>query len=240
MRTLLFLIVVIISGFTAGIIHGVINLVAVEPFLDKAINIENQNLFQSGTVENSSDFWKQFDTYRLWQKEGEVLAGGILGLAMGSLFGLVFAYARNWLPTQNNLKKSLVLCVIMWLTIFLIPFLKYPSNPPAVGDPNTIVFRQEIFVGFITISGFSALGFAILSKKLKGSRKVIGLLGYVILITFAFIIMPDNPDKILISMELVNQFRFASAITMTVFWFANAVILGLLWEKFQPHMAKIG
>jgi hypothetical protein len=48
--------------------------------------------------------------------------------------------------------------------------------------------------------------------------------------------MPPYPDKITISMDLVNGFRIVSAITMTAYWITNAVILGWLWKKFQPHI----
>ena len=71
--------------------HGLINLVVIEPFLDKAIGIENQNLFATGQAQDTPQFWEEFNTYRVWQKQGEVIAGGILGLSTGALFGLVFA-----------------------------------------------------------------------------------------------------------------------------------------------------
>lgn len=238
MKTLLFLSIVLISGFSAGIIHGLVNLVSVEPLLDKAIGIENKNMFEKGEASDTPDFWKKFDAYRMWQKQGEVLAGGILGLATGALFGLVFAYIRNWLPGKHHVKKALVLCFIMWLTIFFMPFLKYPANPPTVGDPNTIDFRQTTYTAFIAISGLGALGFAVLSRKISGPRKIIALLGYVILVTLAFFVMPENPDKISISMDLVNQFRIMSAITVTIWWVSNAVILGFLWQRFQPHVTR--
>jgi len=238
MKTLLFLVIVIFSGFSAGIIHGLVNLVVVEPFLDKAIGIENQNMFGTGETRETPDFWQKFDAYRMWQKEGEVLAGGILGLASGALFGLVFAYVRGSLPSNNDVKKALLLCSIMLLVIFFIPFLKYPANPPAVGDTNTISFRQSIYSEFIALSGLGALGFSVLYKKLGSSKKLIAPLGYTIFITIAFLLMPDNPDKITISMDLVNQFRIASLITVTISWIANALILGALWQRFQPHITR--
>ena len=45
MKTGLFIIIVLLSGCFAGIIYGGLNLLIVEPYLDAAINIENQNLF---------------------------------------------------------------------------------------------------------------------------------------------------------------------------------------------------
>ena len=59
-----------ISGAFAGLIHGTVNFVLVEPYLDQAIGIENQNLFDSGEEENTPQFWVKYDGYRTWQKSG--------------------------------------------------------------------------------------------------------------------------------------------------------------------------
>lgn len=239
MKTLVFLVIVLVSGFTAGIIHGLVNLVIVEPFLDRAIGIENQNLFASGEAQDTPQFWEEFNTYRIWQKQGQIFAGGILGLSTGALFGLVFAYSRHALSGQNHVKKALVLAAIMWFTMFFIPFLKYPANPPTVGDPNTIVLRSLMYVIFVALSGLGALGFSRVYKKMQNPvRKFVVPIGYAIYITAIFILMPQNPDKITATMDLVNDFRIVSASTVTMQWIINAVILGLLWQKFQPHLEK--
>ncbi|MGD8432161.1 MAG: CbtA family protein, partial [Nitrosopumilaceae archaeon] len=101
MRASLFVIIVLVSGAFAGFIHGATNLVLVEPYLDEAINIENQNLFASGEEENTLDFWVEYEGYREWQKGGQILAGVILGTSIGALFGIVFALSRNSLPGNN-------------------------------------------------------------------------------------------------------------------------------------------
>lgn len=236
MKAISFLVIVIIAGLLAGLVHGMLNIVIVEPYLDNAIGIENQRLFAQGQAKDTSQFWQKFSDYRIWQKQGSLVSGAILGTATGSLFGLVFAYSRRALPTQNNITKALVLGAIMWATIFFIPFLKYPANPPTVGDPNTIQFRTITFVIFMLASGLGALGFSRLYKKLK-TKKAMAIVGYVIFISIVFFVMPQNPDKISISMELVNGFRAVSATTMTIYWISNAVILGWLWNKVRPDMA---
>jgi predicted cobalt transporter CbtA len=239
LKTLLFLAIVLVSGFSAGIIHGLINLGIVEPYLDWAIGIENQNLFASGEAQDTPQFWEEFGTYRIWQKQGEVVAGGILGLSIGALFGLVFGYSRHMLPGQNHVKKALVLAGIMWFTMFLIPFLKYPANPPTVGDPATIVLRTSLYVALVALSGLGAFGFSRVYKKIKiKSRKIIVPLGYAIYISIIFMIMPDNPDEVIAPADLLTGFRIASASTVTVFWALDAIILGVLWQKFKPHVEK--
>lgn len=239
MKTLLFLTIVLVAGFSAGIIHGVVNLVVAEPFLDKAIGIENQKLFDSGQAKDTPQFWQEFNQYRTWQKQGDVLAGGILGLSMGALFGLVFAYSRHILPGENHVKKALVLAGIMWFTLFFIPFLKYPANPPTVGDPSTIFVRSTLYVSFVALSGLGALGFSRIYKKFQNNyKRVVVPLAYAVYILIVFVLMPQNPDEILAPAELLNGFRIASASTVTMFWIVDAIILGMLWQKFQPHLEQ--
>ena len=34
----------------------------------------------------------------------------------------------------------------------IFPFLKYPANPPGVGEPESIGYRQTLYVGFIALA----------------------------------------------------------------------------------------
>ena len=233
MKSALFILIVIISGALAGAIHGTVNFAIVEPYLDQAIGIENENLFASGEADDNPQFWADYEEYRVWQKSGQVIAGMILGVAMGSLFGIVYALSRNSLPGKNDVAKALVLAAIMWVTVYLIPFLKYPANPPTVGDAETVVLRSILYVSFIAISGFGALAFYKLSKKLQSDKKYLGLVGYAVFIIAAFIVMPENPDEVTAPMNLVNEFRLMSVLGVTSFWISVGFILGLFWNKFD-------
>jgi len=231
-----FIAIVLVSGFVAGTIHGAVNLAIVEPYLDEAISIENRNLFTSGEAEDTPQFWVEYNSYRDWQKSGQLLAGGILGMSIGALFGIVFAYSRNSLPKGHTVKKTFVLAAIMWLTIFLIPFLKYPANPPTVGDADTVVLRQTLYLLFIAISGFSAVGFFVLYKKLQNKKKGFAFIGYAVFITAVFFMMPPSPDEVTAPMDLVNGFRTMSVVAVSTFWVAEAIILGALWQKYKTKL----
>jgi len=224
----------LVSGASAGLIHGMVNFAIVEPYLDQAIGIENQNLFESGEELDTPEFWVEYEGYRVWQKSGQILAGVILGTSIGALFGIVFALSKNSLPGTNNLKKSLILAGTMWFTMYLIPFLKYPANPPTVGDSETIVLRAILYLSFIAISGFGALGFFKLSQKFQSKKKIIPLIGYVIFISTIFFAMPENPDEISAPMNLVNEFRLMSILGVSSFWLSVGIILGILWNKIEP------
>ena len=238
MKTGIFILIVLLSGCFAGTIYGTLNLIIVEPYLDDAINIENQNLFSSGEEIDGPQFWVEYYEYRSWQKGGQILAGAILGTSIGSLFGIVYALSKKSLPSRNNIGKTLILAGLMWFTLFVIPFLKYPANPPTVGDGETVVLRGILYLTLIAVSGFLAIGFYQIFKRLKAKNRILPIIGYGVLISMVFFIMPENPDEISTSMELVNGFRAVAFLTGTIFWFTLALFLGVFWQKTNPDLSN--
>jgi hypothetical protein len=233
MKAATFITIVLISGAIAGTILGAVNQVIVEPYIERAIELELQNAEQSGEIINPIEF----AAYRFWQRGGEIAAGTILGLSLGSLFGIVFAYGRSSIPGSSNIKKALIIACIMWFTLFLVPALKYPANPPAVGDPDTILYRQGLYLAFLAISGSSALGLAFLYRKVGAmqAKKAIIPAAYAAIMAGAYFAMPANPDAISAPMDLVIGFRIVSALTMSMFWGLLGITLGAFWDKLKPH-----
>jgi predicted cobalt transporter CbtA len=233
LKTITFIAITLIAGAISGTFLAVINLGIVEPYIDEAINIENQNAIAQGEVINP----QEFNDYRLWQKSGEIAAGTILGVSLGALFGVVFALTRNSIPGSNDKKKALILAGVMLLVIYIVPALKYPANPPAVGDPETIYYRESLYITLLTVSSFSALGLAFLYRKIgdKKGKQILVPVIYIGIIAAAFIILPSNPDEITAPIDLVMGFRIASGLTMSGFWGLLGLILGALWDKTRPH-----
>ena len=217
------------SGVIAGIILALLNLGIVEPTIDKAIALEVQKQVSSGKNVNMSELID----YRYWQKGGAFAGGAIYGVGLASLFGVVFVFSRNKLPGKNNKQKAIVLSGIMWFVLFLMVALKYPANPPAVGNPETIYYREILYVAYIMISGFAALGMAVVWIKTRmNSKRIIIPLIYAAIMAAAYVVMPSNPDKIEISMDLIQTFRILTAITIGIFLGILGIVFGSLWDKF--------
>ena len=232
MKTIPFIAITLLAGAIAGTFLGAINQVVVEPYIDHAIELEKQSTGQSDQIINPTEF----TAYRFWQKGGEIAAGTILGLSIGSLYGIVFAYTRGLVPGSNNKKKALIVAGIMWFVLFLMPALKYPANPPAVGNPETIYYRQSLYIAFLAISGFSALGLAFLYQKVASLNinKAIIPSAYAAIMAGAYLAMPANPDSINAPIDLVIGLRLTSAITISMFWGLLGIIFGTFWDKLNP------
>ena len=231
MRSGIFVAIVLTSGALAGLAQGGINHVVVGPYLDDAIWAENRGLFDSGIEKNTPEFQDAHDAFRQWQKGGQVLAGVILGVSMGALFGIVYALSKDALPGEHEIKKACVLAGIMWTVMFLVPFLKYPANPPGAGGDD-IAYRQMLYVAFLAISGASAVGFYRISKRLRGRQKLLSLAGYGTFMALAALAMPGGTETM--QSGTVDEFRTASIFGTATFWIFMPLLLGYLWHRFRP------
>ena len=231
MKTLLFVAITLFSGASAGLVHGAVNLAAVEPYLDSAIEIENRQLIESGEAEDTPQFRAEYERYREWQKGGQLVAGVVMGTAVGSLFGIVYSLSRNSLPGGGDVAKSLLLAGAMWFVLYVVPMLKYPANPPTVGDAGTLVFREVLYVAFVAVSGAAALASYGAFKRL-GRRRAVLVPVYGAIVLAAFLLLPENPDENTAPADLVHGFRLMSAVGVTSFWAAVGAISGLLWRRF--------
>ena len=211
MKALTFIGITLLSGAIAGTLLGLINLVVVEPYIDKAIGIQDQVAINAGQVIDPV----QQSHYRNVAERRRDSLTTIYGISLSALFGVVFAYSRNskFLPRSNNKMKALVLAGIMFFVLFFVPSLKYPANPPGVGDPRTIYLRENLYVGFILSSGFTALGLAFVYRKfennnsLRSKKKLMLPLIYAVVMVIAYVCFPPNPDKVTIPMDLLTGFR---------------------------------
>jgi hypothetical protein len=233
MKSLTFIFISLLSGVIAGLILAGVNYYVAEPFIDQAIGIEVDNSIASGEV---VDF-DELSTYRVWQKEGTFAAGAFLGLTYGAILGIVYVISRKYLPSPDDRKKALILAAIMCLSLYVVPFIKYPANPPALGDPETIGLRDSLYTSYQLASGLIALGVTILIYKLRKISyiKYIIPVFYLGLVASIYAIFPANPDEITAPMDLVNAFRAVTFGTMVMFYLVLGAIFGIMWNKFKPH-----
>ncbi len=75
MKSISFILISVISGAIAGLILAGMNMLIIEPLIDKAIEIETSNAMNSG---ENIDMDEHILT-RTWQKSGSFIAGALLG-----------------------------------------------------------------------------------------------------------------------------------------------------------------
>jgi hypothetical protein len=114
----------------------------------------------------------------------------VYGTAFGGLFALVFAYAYGRMGSLSPRATAALLAGAAFLALVIIPDIKYPANPPAVGNPDTIGERT----GFFLVMILAAIAAMIIAWKIaRGMAEQMGswnaaLLGGAIFIALVVIV----------------------------------------------------
>ncbi len=235
--TVALIVIILVSGASAGLVYGTVGVLLAGPYLEAAIEVENSAMFAAGDAEDTVEFRAAYESYREWQRGGHIVTGIVLGASIGSLFGAVYVASHASLPGRSHVAKALAVAGVMWVALYVVPFVKYPPSPPAVGDPDTIAARTLLFLVLVAASGLGALGFAKMSAFLARTRRLgarqsvyAGIVCYAAFAAVLLVAMPQNPDpEPDLDGALLDGFRAASAAASASFWVAAGVILGALW-----------
>ena len=161
----------------------------------------------------------------------------VYGTAFGGLFALVFAYAFGRLGTARPRAVAALLAAAGFLALSVVPMIIYPSNPPAVGEPDTIAHRTALYFIMIGISVGATVGAIVLRTKLvertdAWTATLSALGAYVAVIIAAAAILPgidevpsDFPATVL------WHFRLASMGLQLVMWSTFGVVFGFAAER---------
>ncbi|MFN2555811.1 MAG: CbtA family protein [Nitriliruptorales bacterium] len=227
----------LLAGLLGGLLAGFFALVIGEKPLEQAIRLEAVAA-SSGVANTQAPADPEGDgtgvvVSRRTQRLGLLAATGVVGVALGGLFGAVFAMVGGGVTTDGPWLASVKLGVAAWLAVAVLPSLKYPANPPGVGDPATVGSRSVWYLTAILLSVVTALAVWGLNGRLKhvgvsvaqrhllaGAAAVAG----VVLVAA----LPANSDPIRIPADLLWNFRLNAFATTATLWFTLVVVFGLL------------
>jgi hypothetical protein len=196
-----------LAGLAAGILAFVFAKVFGEPQVDKAIAIEGPT-GEAPLVSRGAQ-----------STPGLLTATVVYATALGGVFALVFAIAWNRTIKASPKVAAAVLAAVGFAVIFLVPFLKYPSNPPAVGDPATIGERTQLYFLMVGIS----IAAAVAALRLHSAW------AFLVLVAAALLVMPgvnEVPDGF--PPDLLWNFRIATAGMHAVIWATLGLVFGWL------------
>jgi len=131
-------------------------------------------------------------------------------------------------------RRALVAGAVLAGAMTVAPWLKYPPNPPAVGDLETLAERQLLYVMVIVLAASWGLAAAALSSGLhrygwSEARRVVAVVALVVVpMGLAFAVLPGAPDPITVPANLLWSFRLASLSGNLLLWTVIALGFGLL------------
>lgn len=215
----------LVAGLAAGLTAAIFHLFFTEPLIDLAVAIE-----EAGDMSDHGPELVSRET----QKKGLVVGFVLLGIAWSMVLGVAFQAAQRWLPAMSRFKQGLTMALFAYWAVALLPFLKYPANPPGIGDPETIGERQALYAGFLALSVITVLVGIWLMSALKARRSSstratsLGWAAIVAVGLLLFVLMPGISEDGDLPADLLNSFRVMSILGLTIFWGTMGVLFGKL------------
>jgi hypothetical protein len=209
----------LIAGLCGGLLATGFARVVGESSVDRAIAFESAKAKAAGGHEEAP-----IVSRTLQKSFGLLTAAVVYGLSLGGLFGLAFAVVYGRVGRASPARTSILLAAFAFVTIYLVPFVKYPANPPSVGDPDTIGKRTALYLIMILISLLAAVAAVRLRGLLaeRWSASTATLLaggGYLLVVVVAGWALPPVQEvpKAFPAVTLY-QFREASIGMQAVLW----------------------
>ncbi|MFE1810464.1 CbtA family protein [Streptomyces sp. NPDC059533] len=172
------------------------------------------------------------------------LATGVLvyGVALGGIASLAFSFALGRVGGFSPRATAALTAAGAFATVYLVPFLKYPATPPAVGNPDTIGQRTTLFFLMILLSVLLGVGAIILGRRLaprlgNWNATLTAGAGFVVATALAFLVLPDNTDAVKpeFPAALLWEFRVASVSVQVVMWAVFGIVFGVLAQRLLAH-----
>jgi pimeloyl-ACP methyl ester carboxylesterase len=218
----------LLAGLCGGLLATGFSEVAGEPAVNQAIAFEDA---QAKAHHEPGE--APIVTRGVQRSVGLLTAAVVFGVSMGGLFALAFAFAYGRVGRASPARTALWLAAGAFLVVYLVPFLKYPANPPSVGDPDTIGKRTELYLAMIVCSLLAAVAALRIRAWLAERRDAttataLAGLSYLAVVVAAGVILPGI-HEVPKNFPAITLWRFreASIGMQVVLWTTIGVIFSV-------------
>ncbi|MBH1938801.1 CbtA family protein [Streptomyces sp. AV19] len=218
----------LLAGLAAGLLALVVAYLLGEPQMNAAISFEDAHTHEHGAEVVSRS---------LQSTAG--LATGVLAeaLALGGLASLAYCALLGRTGRFGPRATAALLSGAALLAVHVIPFLKYPANPPSVGEPDTIGTRTTLYVLMIALSALLCAGAVLLGRRLSPRlgpwhATVAAAAALLSAIALAYALLPPV-DEVPADFpaDLLWRFRLAALAVPCTLWAAFGVFFGGAAER---------
>ena len=145
-----------LAGFIAGVLGFAFARVFAEPYIDRALDYEAGRDAAITAIDKAQGVSVDLDGPEIFSRTVQSnvgLATGIIGFAtaMGALVAVGYLVLHGRFGVRP---RTLALLVpgFGFLGVYLLPFVKYPANPPAIGHDFTIATRGHLYLTMVGAS----------------------------------------------------------------------------------------
>ncbi len=223
-----------VVGIVAAIIATMFARLTAEPQIDLAIGYESVHAAHHMDARVHE---KELVSRATQKGAGLLTAMMLYGAAVGGIFALLFAYGYGRFGQAGPRSFALLLAALAFLLIVIVPGIKYPQTPPAVGSHDTVGLRTAAYFAMIALS----VGGAVIASKLRAalvrSRKgidatLLAVGGYIMLVLLGQCLLPVvNEVPADYPATLLWNFRVAAILTQMILWATIGIAFGLWAEQ---------
>lgn len=247
----------LLAGLIAGLLAFAVAYTVGEPQVDAAIAVEKaaaaheaehlENPPADGhTHGDSADEGGGTEVSRANQSTWGLATGTLaVAITLGGVVGLASAFAVGRIGRLRPSQTTALVALIGFIAVGLVPFLKYPSTPPAVGNENTIASRTLEFFSMQGISVLAAIGAVLLARRLLERfgtyRSVLAAAGsYLFVVVVTALLLPTVNEIGSFPGDTLWYFRLASLLTIATMWAAIGVVLtGLIGRLYDREASAV-
>lgn len=226
----------LVRGMLVGLVAGLLALgfasLVGEPQIDQAITFERLEAAQRGEPPQ-----KDLVSRAVQRSIGLATAVGVYSVALGGLFALTFAVAHGRIGQFGPRATAALVALGGFVTVVLVPFLKYPANPPSVGNPATLDRRTALYFAMILFSVVGAmvavrLGRWLIPRYGNWNATLIAGCAFMMFIVVVQLVLPSvNEVPPGFPATVLWDFRLASLGTQLVLWATLGLLFGGLTER---------
>ncbi|MGO4254921.1 CbtA family protein [Marmoricola sp. RAF53] len=242
----------LIHGLLAGLLAGFAAFLVAhqigEPPVDAAIALEEAG----GAAGHTHDAGGPADHHhdadetvvsRQNQSTWGLLTGTLaIGTALGGLVGLAAAAAAGRFGRARIGQTTALVALVGFVAVALVPFLKYPATPPAVGNAETIGHRTGVYFTFLAISVLAAVVATVVASRLLpalGTYRTVLVTagGYLLVVAVTAALMPAVNEIGDFPAATLWEFRRASITTLATLWGVLGLVLVGLVGRTETQVA---
>ncbi|MBZ9646687.1 CbtA family protein [Sphingobium sp. 3R8] len=225
-----------LAGILAALVATMFARVIAEPQIDLAIGYEHVHAaHHADTPANGQE--EELVSRATQKGAGLLTALALYGAAVGGIFALIFAYGYGRFGRIGPRSFALLLAGIAILLIVIVPGIKYPQTPPAVGQHDTVGLRTAAYFAMIALS----VGGAVIAAKIRSAlarscrgidAMLLAMAAYVAMVVLGQFLLP-SVDEVPADFPatLLWHFRLASIATQLVLWATIGIVFGLSAER---------
>lgn len=242
MTTRTFLVHGLLAGLLAGVAAFVVAYTVGEPQVDRAIALESAGAtadhhHEDGATASHSHSHDDAAVSRTTQSTLGLATGTLaIGVVLGGLTGLLSAVSLGRLGSLRPAASTALVALLGAVSFSVVPFLKYPATPPAVGSGETIDSRTALWFGFVAVSVLGVLA-AVAVTRWAARRwsgvpgTIAGATAYVVVVAVAALAFPKVDELGGFPASVLWDFRISSLLTLLAMWAVIGAVLTALVDR---------